>query len=196
MIIDRAPLVERSRTREEKSCMSREIVLGQIAGLRLVAMPSAMVASALLWLVLGAIGAAMLGLPAGLALLGAAIAVMAHWASEIGHQLGHAWVAKRTGYPMIGIRLWGALSTALYPDDEPGLPGAVHIRRAVGGPAASLILAAAFALAVLALWPWRGLLWYLAIFVCLDNLLVLGLGALLPLGFTDGSTLLYWWGRR
>ena len=28
------------------------------------------------------------------------------------------------------------------------------------------------------------------------NLLVLGLGAFAPLGFTDGSTILTWWGKR
>ncbi len=31
-----------------------------------------------------------------------------------------------------------------------------------------------------------------ALFFFLDNLLVLTLGALLPLGFTDGSTILRW----
>jgi hypothetical protein len=33
----------------------------------------------------------------------------------------------------------------------------------------------------------------LVIFTFIDNLLVFTAGALLPLGFTDGSTLLHWW---
>jgi hypothetical protein len=41
-----------------------------------------------------------------------------------------------------------------------------------------------------------GTLWLLATFFFLDNLLVLTLGSFLPLGFTDGSTLLEWWGKR
>jgi hypothetical protein len=36
------------------------------------------------------------------------------------------------------------------------------------------------------------LIWFLAI----DNLFILGLGSLLPLGFTDGSTILYWRGKE
>jgi hypothetical protein len=39
-------------------------------------------------------------------------------------------------------------------------------------------------------------LWWVGVFFFLDNLIVFTLGALLPLGFTDGSTLLYWWGKR
>jgi hypothetical protein len=36
----------------------------------------------------------------------------------------------------------------------------------------------------------------LLVFFFLDNLLVFTIGSLLPLGFTDGSTLLAWWPRR
>jgi hypothetical protein len=41
-----------------------------------------------------------------------------------------------------------------------------------------------------------GVAFYVAAFFALDNLLVFTLGAFLPLGFTDGSTLLYWLPRR
>jgi hypothetical protein len=37
---------------------------------------------------------------------------------------------------------------------------------------------------------------WVAALVLLDNLLVFTLGAFLPLGFTDGSTILRWWRRR
>jgi hypothetical protein len=35
-----------------------------------------------------------------------------------------------------------------------------------------------------------GLIYWLVVFAALENLFIYGLGALLPLGFTDGSTLL------
>ena len=41
-----------------------------------------------------------------------------------------------------------------------------------------------------------GVAWWVAVFFFLDNLLVMTLGAFLPLGFTDGDTLLAWWGKR
>ena len=83
--------------------------------------------------------------------IGAVMAVVLHWASEFVHQLGHAWAARRVGYPMTGIRFWGVLSTSLYPSDELPLPAALHIRRALGGPMASLLLSVAAALLVWAL---------------------------------------------
>ena len=94
---------------------------------------------------------------------------------------------------MTGIRLGflGVLSSALYPSDEIELPPAIHIRRALGGPTASLLVAAFVFLLVRALVP-GGVLWWLAILFLVDNLFVLGLGSLLPLGFTDGSTILQW----
>jgi hypothetical protein len=97
---------------------------------------------------------------------------------------------------MIGIQLWWVLSASIYPRDEGSLPAAVHIRRALGGPVASLLLTVIAALIALALRPLGGVYWWVALFFFLDNLLVLTLGAFVPLGFTDGSTLLYWWGKR
>jgi len=41
----------------------------------------------------------------------------------------------------------------------------------------------------------NGLFYALVWFLAIDNFFVLGLGALLPLGFTDGSTILYWRGK-
>jgi len=41
-----------------------------------------------------------------------------------------------------------------------------------------------------------GTLWWLALFFFLVNLFGFTLGSLLPLGFTDGSTLLHWWNRQ
>jgi hypothetical protein len=97
---------------------------------------------------------------------------------------------------MTGIHMWLLLDRTLYPPNEPPLPADTHIRRALGGPIMSI--AVAFALSILALLiaPIGGLVWYLVLFAMLDSLLVFGLGSFLPLGFTDGSTLLYWLPKR
>ncbi len=97
---------------------------------------------------------------------------------------------------MNGIRFWGALSTSLYPASEGSLPAAIHIRRALGGPTASAILTIVAGILVLALRPSHHTLGWIAVFLFFDNLLVLTLGALAPLGFTDGSTLLEWSGKK
>lgn len=174
-----------------------EFKLGTIAGLKLTAIPSALVGSLLLFIVLFGIGAWLLVLPVGAVVVGSLVAVLFHWLSEIVHNLGHAWVARRTGFPMDGVRLGtlGLFGTSLYPQAEPVLPAAIHIRRALGGPVASLLVAALAALVVLALRGVGGAPFALAVFLLIDNLFVLGLGAFLPLGFTDGSTILHYWGK-
>jgi hypothetical protein len=174
--------------------MAYRYELGRLAGLRLTAGPSAIVGSALLWVILSNM-ALWLGVPAGAAIGGGLVAVLLHWGSDIVHQLGHARAARATGHPMIGIRLWWVLTASMYSPDEGPLPAAIHIRRALGGPIASLLLTLVAALVALALRSAGGALWWLALFFFLDNLLVLTLGAFLPLGFTDGSTLLHWWGK-
>ena len=176
----------------------KEYKLGQVAGLKLSAEPLAIVGTVLLLGALSAVAIGVLDLPVWQALIGGLVAVALHWVSDIAHHLGHAWTARRTGYPMSGVRLgkWGVLGTSLYPPDELALPAAIHIRRALGGPVGSLLVTLVAAAAALALRAGGGVLWWVAAFVFLDNLLLLTLGAFLPLGFTDGSTLLHWWGKR
>jgi len=125
------------------------------------------------------------------AVAGGLIAAVLHFASEVAHNSGHARAARSTGHPMTGIRLYWVLGTSLYPD-EPSLAPAVHVRRALGGPAASAIVTIVFgALALLMNGGHVSGAWVpTALFF--DNLLVFTLGAFLPLGFTDGSTLLRW----
>ena len=178
--------------------ITRERKLGQVGGLEVSAEPTAVVGSFLLAAVLAGVGMKAIGLSVWEALAGSLLAVALHWGSDIAHHLGHARAARRTGYPMSGIRLgkWGILGTSLYPADEPALPAATHIRRALGGPAGSLLVTLAAAAVALALRAGGGVLWWVAAFVFLDNLLLLTLGAFLPLGFTDGSTLLRWWGKH
>lgn len=97
---------------------------------------------------------------------------------------------------MVGIVFWWFLATSRYPPNEGHLPARTHIQRALGGPAGSLALAIAFTISALTLKPGGILLWWLVVFAAADNLLVFTLGSLLPLGFTDGSTLLYWMRQR
>ena len=172
-----------------------EYRLGRVAGLDLTAMPLAIVGSSLLLVLLSGIAITVLRMPVGEAIAGGLIAVVLHWVSDIAHHLGHAWAARRTGYPMTGIRLgtWGLLGTSVYPSDEPALPAAIHIRRAWGGPAGSLLFSLVAAVAALILRNVSNMLWWVGVFFFLDNLSVFALGAFLPLGFTDGSTLLHWW---
>lgn len=172
-----------------------DLSLGRLAGLPLTARPSVLPATLLLWLALIILALAGLHLPLGQAVLGGLAGGVLHWLAATIHPLGHAWAARRTGYPMIGIRYWWVLDTTLYPENEPALPGRIHIRRALGGPILSLAAGLAAALLAVALFPVGGLARYLSLFFALDNLLVFGLGAFLPLGFTDGSTLLRWWGK-
>lgn len=176
--------------------MRKEIPLFKIGGLQLSAMPSAVAGWLLLWLALALIAVAAIGLTREQAILGGALATVIHILSETAHQVGHAVAAGRTGFPMIGVRYWGVLSTSVYPAFEPELPGAIHIRRALGGPAMSLGLGPAVMALALLLNPADGVIFWLAAFAAVDNVLVLGLGAFLPLGFTDGSTLLRHWRAR
>jgi hypothetical protein len=173
-----------------------EYRIGKVAGIDLTVRFSAVVGSIGLWVVIAGAASVLVGIPLGEAMLGALGAVFFHWASEIVHQLGHAWAARSTGYPMSGVLLWGILGTSLYPTDEPPLPGAVHIRRALGGPPASLILTLLAGVVALVLRPLDQTPGWIAAFVFLENLLVYTLGAFVPLGFTDGSTLLKWRGKR
>jgi hypothetical protein len=171
---------------------TRSTEIGRVAGLQLSFVPSALISAVLMWVAFAAIGLFVLNLPALEAVIGGLVAVILHWLSELIHQLGHAWAARRTGYPMTGIRFWGALSASIYPDSEPSLPAAMHIRRALGGPLTSLLVSVLAGIVLLALYPQGGLLRWLALFFFIDNFFVFTLGSLMPLGFTDGSTLLYW----
>jgi hypothetical protein len=178
-----------------RSKKQKEIELGNVWGIRFTASQSAVIGSLVLWLGLALLGVVGLHLLTWIALLGGLLGVALHWLSDTGHQLGHAWAARQVGWPMSGLRYFGLLSTSLYPKNEPLLPGRVHIRRALGGPAASLLLAL---LGVAWVWAAGGsgsLMDWLGRFFLFDNLVVFGLGAFIPLGFTDGSTLLEWIGK-
>ena len=93
---------------------------------------------------------------------------------------------------MNGILFIGPLAMSRYPKDEPDLPPEIHIRQAWGGPQGSMVLTLIIGFIAFALRSTGGVAWWVVIFLLVDNLLVFTIGALLPLGFTDGSTILYW----
>jgi len=127
---------------------------------------------------------------------GGFLAMVIHFTSEWWHQMGHAQAAEQTGYPMRSMEFVGPLALSKYPGNEGMLSAEVHIQRALGGPIFSFLLAIVSGTIALILRPLGGPALVLAFFTFLDNLLVFSIGALLPLGFTDGSSLLQWWGHR
>lgn len=181
--------------------MGKEVFSFRAAGLRFGINDSALVGFIVLTVVFAGIGLALLNLSAPEAIIGGVLATLIHFVSEGLHQVGHSIAARRTGYPMIGVQHWLILGTALYPRDEGDLPAAVHIRRALGGPIMSFVVAAVFGLMVLLLAESGGLAFWLALWGLVVNLLIFGLGAFLPLplpggNLTDGGTILYWMRRR
>jgi hypothetical protein len=175
--------------------------LGRVMNLDLLVYPSAIAGTVVLWIVLAGLALAITPLtPFPLtpvaAIIAGGLGALLHWLGELLHQIGHARAARKTGYPMTGVSFWLVLGSSLYPPDEPPLPGSVHVQRALGGPIISAIITVlAFILTAIFAALNIPLLFWLALFFALDNLLVFTLGAFLPLGFTDGSTLLRWWGK-
>ena len=170
----------------------RSIRMGRILGTPITAKGPALISTLILWLVLGAAGYLLLDLSLAAAVGGGLIAAGLHWLSDLLHQLGHVWAARRTGWPMRRLHLHWFLILSFYPRDEPELPASIHVRRALGGVPVSLLLALVGLLPMLLWQSTSGLPLYLSQFFFWENLLVFGLGAFLPLGFTDGSTLIKW----
>ena len=176
--------------------INRSIYIGKFLGLEIRFAPSALVtvflAAGGIFLILRNV----LKWRPWMAVTGGILVTTIHYLSELWHQLGHARAAEQTGFPMKGITYVGPLGLSIYPKNEGLLPPETHIQRALGGPIFSFLLALAASLVALALRPLGGLPLFLAVFSFLDNLIFFTLGALRPLGFTDGSTILTWWDQR
>lgn len=151
--------------------------------------------------VLAWLAASVLSLSFGAALLAgvlsAAVMVICEWL----HQLGHAFVARRLGHPMIGVHFHSIFGASIYPADEPPLPAAIHMRRALGGFWVNVVIGLFLLPYAFFLWFDGGVRGWLVAFTALYNLFVLGLGALVPIDipgrFTDdGGTLLRLWRER
>jgi hypothetical protein len=131
-----------------------------------------------------------------------ALATFLYVISEWLHQMGHARAARATGYPMRGLRyVFAGLSVCEYPPDEPELPAALHIRRALGGFWINVVIGLLLAPYAFFAWVQGGAWGWVLAFTAIVNFVVLGLGALLPIDipgvFTiDGGTLWRYWRKR
>ena len=170
--------------------------LGTIGGVKITARPSAIIASIALWAIATEVATAFFHASLAAGIVQGLIVTLLHWLSDLLHQAGHAIAARSTGYPMTGLRLWYLLSSGLYPLDEPELPARTHVRRALGGPIMSLIVTVIAGVIAWLMGSAGSPYTWIAVFAFLDNLLIFTLGAFLPLGFTDGSTLLRLWRNR
>jgi len=163
--------------------------LGKLFGLQISFIPLLFAGIAFIWLTLSLVGFLVLDIHFGESILLGFMGMLLHYVSELIHCLGHAVAAKSTGYPMTGIRfgLLGIFAQTMYPKDEPELPSATHIRRALGGPIINFI----FAIILFVILPlWQGNWYWLGLFIFLDNLFIYALQVFLPVGFNDGSTIL------
>jgi Zn-dependent protease len=174
----------------------KTLLAGRFFGLDIWVHPSTWFTFAILWLILGLVGYFGLRLNAVESIAAGLICTGLHYFSELWHNIGHAIAARRTGYPMVGVVFWAALASSRYPREEPELPARVHITRALGGPAGSGLLALAVGLLLIVFSNLATVPRTVAYFFFIDNLLVFTIGALIPLGFTDGGTLVKWWGKK
>jgi hypothetical protein len=144
------------------------------------------------------LGASLFPLNFGAALLAGLLGAVSIYVFDVLHQLGHAYVARRLGHPMMGMHFNSIFSAGVYPPDEPPLPRHIHVKRALGGFWVNVLIG-------LFLLPYGfflsfkgGVAGFVVVFTALYNLFVLGLGAFLPIDIpgvltTDGGTLWNYW---
>ena len=184
----------------------RAIIIGPLLGLRTSLQPLFWPSYLALAVVAGFLSHTMVHLSFGLAALAGVLSALLFLVCEWLHQFGHSLAARSVGGPMVGIRFFNLFSASEYPADDPALPPAAHVRRALGGFWVNLLIGLLFLPVALKLWPHgreilppaASLSAWLAGFGLVTNFVVLGLGALLPLkipggGLNDGGTLLKFW---
>jgi len=163
----------------------------RIVGLRITADRTALPCTLLLWMGLSLAAGLLFRLSLSDALIAGVAATLVHWFSALWHDAGHVIAARMTGHPMQGLRLWTVFAINQYPADEGVLPAKVHVRRALGGPIASLVLTFIFAL-LLFVAPQTTAPWWLVLFGFLLNALVMTSQVIVPVGFNNGATLRMW----
>jgi hypothetical protein len=131
---------------------------------------------------------------------GGLLCLLLHWLGEMAHQAGHAFMAKRVGYPQSRWVFLHLLLAAQYPKSEPPLPTAVHRQRAIGGVPVSMSITAVAAVWLFAFTPASPLWLAIAQFLFWENLLLYTCGALFPIHTltgkafeTDGDALIRLW---
>ncbi len=187
----------------------RPIVIGPVLGLRTTLMPPFWPSYIALAVLASFLALALVHLTLGMAITAGILSALLFLVCEWLHQFGHSLAARLVGHPMIGIRFFNLFSASEYPSGEPRLPPQIHVRRALGGFWVNIVIGLLLLPIAVNLWPRGGeilppaggLVAWLAGFGLFANLIVLGLGALLPLkipggGLNDGATLLHFWLER
>jgi hypothetical protein len=184
----------------------RPVSLGRIFGLETTFTPLFWPSYAALAVVAAVLARWLVRLPVSLAIVAGCLSAVLFLLYEWLHQLGHAFAARRVGHPMTGLRFFNLFSGGQYPPDEPALPARLHVRRALGGFWVNVVIGLLWLPLVFKVWPVgreilppdASLIAWVAGFSAFVNLVILGLGALLPLkipggGLNDGATLLHYW---
>ena len=184
----------------------RAIIIGPVLGLRTTLEPLFWPSYLALAVLAAFLAHTTVHLSFGLAALAGVLSALIFLVCEWLHQFGHSLAARSVGAPMVGIRFFNLFSASEYPADDPALPPAAHVRRALGGFWVNLLIGLLFLPVALKLWPHGreilppavSLAAWLGGFGLVMNVVVLGLGALLPLkipggGLNDGGTLLKFW---
>jgi hypothetical protein len=171
----------------------RPIVIGPVFGLRTTLMPLFWLSYLVLAALAACLALVLVHLTLGMAILAGVLSALLFLVCEWLHQFGHSLAARQVGHPMIGIHFFNLFSAGEYPSDERPLPPRVHIRRALGGFWVNIVIGLLLLPIAVTLWPRGGEILPPAV-----NIIVLGLGALLPLkipggGLNDGGTLLHYW---
>ena len=180
--------------------LGKNYIIGSFFGLKISFIGNVLVFIVGLWAILSAVAYFLLDVSLSLAIIGGLVGAFAHLLLEFFHQLGHAWAARRTGYPMKGILYWALLAGSVYPKDEPELPARTHIQRALGGPIWSTLLTPLLIIPVVIAFNADTDLKWLFLWILIDNIAVFNLGVWVPLESvgieTDASTILRYWPQR
>ncbi len=175
--------------------------LFSVLGVQTTIAPTGLAALGIALFGLAGLAAVWSRLPLGEALLAGAASTASMYLGEWLHQMGHAVAARRVGHPMRALHFRSILAVSEYPADEPALPAAVHIQRALGGFWVNLVIGLFLAPYAFFLSFGGGALAWAVNFAVFYNGVVLGLGALVPIDIpgvltTDGATLLHYGRQR
>lgn len=107
------------------------------------------------------------------------------------HYFGHILASYWVGFPMSGLEFWWMFGRSIYPDNESQLTARQHIIRAAGGPVFSVVWVAVLFLA-LSQQSSGNVFSVFMLQLSFVTALLLLVGTLLPLSFSDGGTILYY----
>lgn len=186
--------------------MSRKINLGRFLNVEITMAMSSFVTMAIVFVVATLAASTLLSQEIGAAIIFGVGVVFIHWWGDFLHQVGHILAASRLKYPAYRLHFWGPLSTTMYPKDEPELLPTMHVKRALGGPIASIIVSFVYGLILYVVGEGYEPINWLALFGVVESILVFTLGALTPMNpfmpdsmkdfKTDGDIVLDWFQAR